>query len=89
VSVATIGGTKSTAIKGNTGMNRQEEITELGRLRNRHVAKLLDFIGATPPYLEMAVKRSFSMFAEDVEANIINSDSRGKSDVREDIRVDV
>ncbi len=54
-------------------MNRTEAITELGRLRNRHVAKLLDFLGDAPPYLEVAVKKSFSMFSQDVEANIINS----------------
>ena len=53
-------------------------ITELGRLRNRHVAKILDYIGDTPPYLESAIKKSFSMFAIDIERNIINnSDNRG------------
>jgi hypothetical protein len=53
---------------------------ELARLRNRHVAKLLDHLGDVPPYLEAAIKRSLSMFAEDVEANIINSDNRGERD---------
>ena len=53
-------------------------ITELGRLRNRHVAKLLDYLGDVPPYMETAIKKSFSMFAVDVERNIINnSDNRG------------
>ncbi len=55
-------------------LDREPAITELGRLRNRHVAKLLSHLGDQPPYLESAIKRSFSMFAEDVEANIINSD---------------
>ena len=64
-------------------MNRNSAIKELGRLRNRHVAKLLDFLGDSPPYLETAVKRSFSMFAEDVEENIINSDYGESSDDRE------
>jgi len=53
-----------------------EPLQELGRLRNRHVAKLLDYIGESPPYLETAIKKAFSMFAEDVETNIINSDNR-------------
>ena len=61
-------------------MDRTDAIAELGRLRNRHVAKLLDFLGETPPYLETAVKRAFSMFAADVEANIINSDNRSRVD---------
>jgi hypothetical protein len=56
----------------NTGYTAKQE---LARLRNRHVAKLLDYLGDTPPYLEAAVKKGFSMFAEDVEANIINSDN--------------
>ena len=58
---------------------KEQQVKELGRLRNRHVAKLLDYLGDTPPYLETAIKRGFSMFAEDVEANIINSDNRGES----------
>jgi hypothetical protein len=65
-------------------MNRQDAIKEIGRLRNRHVAKLLDYLGDPPPYLETAVKKALSMFAEDVEANIINSDNGGNSDDRDD-----
>ncbi len=57
-------------------MTTTEQIKELGRLRNRHVAKLLDFLGDSPPYLETAIKRALSMFAEDVEANIIHSEER-------------
>jgi hypothetical protein len=56
-------------------MNREEAIKEIGRLRNRHVAKLLTYLGESPPFLETAIKKGFSMFAEDVEANIINSDN--------------
>ena len=52
------------------------QLTELARLRNRHVAKLLDYLGETPPYLETAIKKGMTMFAEDVAANIINSDNR-------------
>ena len=57
-------------------MEREAAITELTRLRNRHVAKLLNYLGETPPYLESAIKKSLSLFAEDVEVNIINSDHR-------------
>jgi hypothetical protein len=49
------------------------QVEELGRLRNRHVAKLLEHLGqGVPPYLVAAIKRSYSMFASDVEANIIS-----------------
>jgi hypothetical protein len=55
-------------------LDREPAIIELGRLRNRHVAKLLSHLGEQPPYMEQAIKRAFTMLAEDVEANIINSD---------------
>ena len=61
-------------------MNRDEAVKEIGRLRNRHVAKLLSYLGDSPPFLEASIKRAFSMFAEDVEANIINSDHGENSD---------
>lgn len=56
-------------------LKREEALSEIGRLRNRHVAKLLSHIGEQPPYLESAIKRAFSMFADDVTTNIINSDN--------------
>lgn len=59
-------------------MNR--ELEELSRLRNRHVAKLLSYLGESPPYLETAIKKAFTMFADDVEANIINSEAGVNSD---------
>lgn len=59
-------------------MNR--ELEELARLRNRHVAKLLSYLGESPPYLETAIKKAFTMFADDVEANIINSEAGVNSD---------
>jgi hypothetical protein len=68
-------------------MNRDQAITEVGRLRNRHVAKLLDYLGETPPHLETAIKKSFSMFADDVVTNVINSDNQGQSDERKPDRV--
>ena len=61
-------------------MTNSDNRDELARLRNRHVAKLLSYLGETPPYLETAIKKGFSMFAEDVEANIINSDNRRTDD---------
>ena len=71
------------ATERRTMIDREKAITELGRLRNRHVAKLLSFLGESPPYLETAVKRSLTMFAEDVETNIINSDNGENSDDRD------
>lgn len=56
--------------------HRETAIKEVRRLRNRHVAKLLSYLGDLPPYLESAIKAEFSMFANDVEDNIINSDNR-------------
>lgn len=56
-------------------LNRQDAVRELARLRNRHVAKLLTYLGDAPPYLESAIKKTLSQFAEDVDANIINSDN--------------
>jgi len=61
-------------------MNR--DLEELARLRNRHVAKLLSYLGKSPPYLETAIKKAFTMFAQDVEANIINSEQKENSDER-------
>ena len=61
-------------------IDRAKAVTELQRLRNRHVAKLLSFLGDPPPYLENAVKRAFTMFAEDVEANIITGETQENSD---------
>ena len=67
-------------------MNNEAAIKEIQRLRNRHVAKLLAHLGDVPPFLEIAIKRGLSMFAEDVEANIIHSDYRGDQNGSEPIR---
>jgi len=64
-------------------MTQEDATTEIRRLRNRHVAKLLSLLGNTPPYLEIAIKKAFSMFAEDVENNIIKCDN---SEVKNDGR---
>jgi len=56
-------------------MDEESAKKELARLRNRHVAKLLTYLGDAQPYLESAIKKSMSQFAQDVEVNIINSDN--------------
>ena len=56
-------------------MNATIARDELTRLRNRHVAKLLTYLGDSPPYLETAIKKALSMFAEDVDANIVTPNS--------------
>jgi len=56
-------------------LDREDALIELGRLRNRQVARLLTFLGDTPEYLSSAIKRSYTMFADDIAENIINSDS--------------
>ena len=54
-------------------MTKSEQREELGRLRNRHVAKILTYLGPdTPPYLEVAIKKAMSMFHDDVWTNILN-----------------
>lgn len=66
-----------TRYKRTTGMTK--ETKELSRLRNRHVAKLLTHIGDVAPYLEQAIKHSYTMFADDIQANILNSDNSDNS----------
>jgi hypothetical protein len=61
---------------------KETQRDELARLRNRHVAKILSYLGETPPYLESAIKKAFTMFADDVAANIINSETQEYSDGR-------
>ena len=59
-------------------LERDKAIAEVGRLRNRHVAKLLTYLGDTPEYLQAAIKRAFSMFVEDVEDNIIDGNAQSQ-----------
>ena len=56
-------------------MNKEIALNELSRLRNRHVARIMTHLGEQPPYIETAIKKTMSQFAEDIENNIINSDS--------------
>jgi len=67
-------------------MDTETATKEIMRLRNRHVAKLLTYIGDCPPYLESAIKKSFTMFSEDVTENIINSEHRDNRDNEHDQR---
>ncbi len=56
-------------------VDQDESLKELARLRNRHVAKVLTFLGqGTAPYIEQAIKRAMSMFEADVAANVLNSE---------------
>lgn len=57
-------------------MERDKAITEIGRLRNRHIAKLLTFLGDTPEYLQSAIKRSYSIFAQDVADNVVDENQQ-------------
>lgn len=42
--------------------------TELSRLRNMNVSQIMRFLGGdVPPYIEAAIKRQFTSFAQDVE----------------------
>lgn len=46
----------------------QERTNMVNELRNYHVKKLLNHLGGetVPPYLQKAIKRSFSEYAEDI-----------------------
>lgn len=49
-------------------MRTEKVIAMVNELRNYHVKKLLNHLGgeSVAPYLQKAIKRSFSEFAEDV-----------------------
>ena len=68
--------------KANKGhnMNREQAIQEIARLRNRHVAKLLTYLGNPPEYLQASIKHSMSMFADDVIANIVENSEHKERD---------
>ena len=59
---------------------------EVWRLRDRHVAKLLTHLGgdSVAPVLQTAIKKSYSMFAEDVIENLrIENNSEESDDTNE------
>jgi hypothetical protein len=53
-------------------MDREQAVAEVGRLRNRHVAQLLDYLGDQPRYLQTAIRVQFSKLADDIVANLID-----------------
>ena len=55
-------------------IDEQEAIKELARLRNRHVAKLLSFIGPVSQMMERAIKAELSQFEEDCAVNILGQE---------------
>lgn len=55
-------------------MDAKAQTKELGRLRNRHVAKLLNVLGPdAPEYIIAGLKRSYSFFETDIQTNIFDS----------------
>ncbi len=71
-------------------VDRDDALIELARLRNRHVAKVLTYLGAgTAPYIEQAIKRAMSQFEDDVAVNILESEPKELMHVRQDIQLDV
>lgn len=52
----------------------------VNELRNKHVRKLLNHLGGSdvPPYLQKAIKKAFSEFAEDIIKHI-EEDSNGQT----------
>jgi hypothetical protein len=58
-------------------LNTGQEVDSMmvNELRNYHVKKLLNHLGGidVPPYLQKAIKRSFSEFAEDITSKKDNS----------------
>ena len=53
----------------------QGQTMDINDLRNHHVKKILIFLGGddVPPYLQKAIKKAFSEFAEDVSNKDNNS----------------
>ena len=56
----------------------------VNELRNKHVKKLLNHLGGSdvPPYLQKAIKRSYSEFAEDI--NKQNEDNSNGQETKQD-----
>jgi hypothetical protein len=60
---------------------QQLDSNMVNELRNHHVKKLLNHLGGkdVPPYLQRAIKRSFSEFAEDITNGDIKHDTQKES----------
>lgn len=56
----------------------EDAVSELNRLRNRHVGALMRYltetIGQVAPIAEAAIKEEFSRFRRDVESRIIRGE---------------
>ena len=52
-------------------MKRSEQKRELQRLRDRHVARLCNYVGASD-MLAASIKHEMDMFADDVRCNILH-----------------
>ena len=55
-------------MQGESNNGHELDSNMVNELRNKHVKKLLNHLGGSdvPPYLQKAIKRSFSEFAEDI-----------------------
>ena len=65
-------------------MRTEKDIAMVNELRNYHVKKLLNHLGgeSVAPYLQKAIKRSFSEFAEDVLKTPPEDIENGQADGR-------
>ncbi|GEM_PF-4986177 len=59
-------------------MTDEEEMAELSRLRNRHVAKTLEYLGSQPPYVESAIKRAMTWLTNDIAKNVLGIEYDGR-----------
>lgn len=58
-------------------MDSNRDSNMINELRNHHVKKLLNHLGGAtvPPYLQKAIKRSYSEFAEDITSKIMDKNN--------------
>lgn len=59
-----------------TRLVREQQLTELDRLLNRHTARLLHDVGNVPPAFEKTIKRELRLFKEDVWGQVIIGEGR-------------
>ena len=57
-------------------MTKKTEYEWLQRLRNRHVARLCDYMGGSP-MVAATIKHQFDLLMQDIEDRYINEKSRG------------
>ena len=65
-----------------TGNNQITDSSMVSELRNHHVKRLLNHLGGkdVPPYLQKAIKRSFSEFAEDIDKHITKDNNNDNTE---------